>query len=101
MANKENSIEKSGEPSFVLGGSFIFLGYNYTTAFHTGNKYDLETYGGRTRNFFEMFNPILLFTSDQQLNDCKTLLNQYKENKFSRIDAALNSKLWDAQMRIS
>lgn len=83
MASKTTTVNE--EPPFVLGG----------------NKYDLETYIGRTRNFFEMFNPILLFTSDEQLNDCKALLNDYKNNKFKNVDSRLNARLWDAQMRTS
>eukprot|EP01083_Nonionella_stella_P225018 800440_1 len=64
-----------------------------------GNKYNLNTYIGRTRNFFEIFNPILLFTTDNQLTECKKLLQDYKNNKFTTIDTTLNTKLWDARLR--
>ena len=72
-------------PSFVLGG----------------NKYDLDTYTGRTRNFFEMFNPMLLFTTDKQLADCTALLHDYKVQQSQSADPELNARLWDAQTRTS
>eukprot|EP01083_Nonionella_stella_P186882 685439_1 len=62
-----------------------------------GNRFNLETYVGRTRNFFELFNPILLLTSNKRLDECKALLEDYKSNKFNTIDATLNTQLWDAR----
>lgn len=67
------------------------------------NKYDFDTYIGRTRNFFEIFNPMLLFTTDAQLNECKNLLNSFKSGKISssEIDNNLNNKLWESQTIIN
>ena len=80
-----HSTNATSLPPFVLGGT----------------KYDLDTYTGRTRNFFEMFNPMLLFTTDKQLADCRALLHDYKVKQSHSTDSELDARLWDAQTRAS
>ena len=66
-----------------------------------GNRYDLSTYVGRCRHFLEIFNPFLLFTTDAQLNEARSLLNRFKSNEITPTDLSndrqLNESLWNSK----
>jgi len=74
-------MASSPSPPFTLGG----------------NRYDFTTYWGRTRYFLSIFNPFLLLTSDKQLNDATSLLDQFKRGEINNQDPHTNEKLWEAK----
>jgi len=61
------------------------------------SRYDLGTYWGRTRHFFTIFNPLLLFTTNKQIHEAQILLEKYNKGQVSSKDAKINHQLWHAK----
>ncbi|KAJ9472103.1 Sideroflexin [Diplonema papillatum] len=59
--------------------------------------YDQSTYAGRVLHFYDVINPLRLFTSDAELDRCKGLLNEFKMGRINAQDPKINKDLWTAR----
>ena len=65
-----------------------------------GTYHDLDTYSGRVLHFYNMIDPRKLFVSTEQLNECTSLVNKFKNKQFSNEELlcpSVNSQLWAAK----
>lgn len=69
----------SSHPRFQLGKS----------------KYDLNTYTGRVRHFFNLIDPRTLLVSDAELQESKALLDNYRRGILTPV--VTDEQLWKAQ----
>eukprot|EP01083_Nonionella_stella_P183332 662204_1 len=61
-------------------------------------KYDQSNMSGRIRHFFEVFNPMLLLTTDKELETSLNLIDQFKRKQLRPVTPEMNEKLWHARM---
>ena len=67
-----------------------------TNTFQLGkSRYDLNTYTGRVRHFFNIIDPRTLFTTDEQLKKAQALLDAYRDNRLH--PGVGTEELWQAQ----
>ena len=62
------------------------------------SKYDLATYSGRVRHFFNVIDPRTLFTSDIDLGNSQALLTAYKSGWLPA--NITNDDMWKAQKTV-
>ncbi|XP_065828245.1 sideroflexin-5-like [Oscarella lobularis] len=59
------------------------------------SRFDQQTFWGRFRHFLDIVDPTTLFTSTKRLEECQTLLENYKQGALP--PAVTDKELWDAK----
>ncbi|XP_033756892.1 sideroflexin-5-like [Pecten maximus] len=59
------------------------------------SRFDQDTFYGRLRHFLDVIDPSTLFTSESKLNECKQLLDDYKNKQTP--PGTTDEQLWRAQ----
>ncbi|XP_026997975.1 LOW QUALITY PROTEIN: sideroflexin-5a [Tachysurus fulvidraco] len=59
------------------------------------SRFDQGSFYGRLRHFLDVIDPRTLFVSENHLNECVKLLEQYKDGTLTT--GVINAQLWEAQ----
>ncbi|XP_067931539.1 sideroflexin-5-like [Watersipora subatra] len=79
MAQSKRSVDETGVPPFKLGGSV----------------YDQTTFTGRLCHFLDLIDPRSLFTTEKQLSNAVSLLDDYQNGNLG--SGISDRDLWEAQ----